>query len=55
VQEPLLEAFTAAIDRVFLVGVPVILVAFVLTLFLKELPLRETSGMQEAAAREPTM
>jgi EmrB/QacA subfamily drug resistance transporter len=55
VQEPLLEAFTAAIDRVFLVGVPVILVALVLTLFLKELPLRETSGMQEAAAREPTM
>jgi EmrB/QacA subfamily drug resistance transporter len=54
VREPLLEAFTVAIDRVFLVGVPVILVALVVMLFLKELPLRETSGMQEAAAREPT-
>jgi hypothetical protein len=55
VREPLLEAFTTAIDRVFLVGVPVILVALVLTLFLKELPLRETSGLQEAAAREPSV
>jgi EmrB/QacA subfamily drug resistance transporter len=49
VREPLLEAFMDAISRVFLVGVPVILVAFVLVLFLKELPLRETSGMQDTA------
>jgi MFS family permease len=51
VQEPVLEAFTAAIDRVFLVGVPVILLALVLVLFLRELPLRETSGLQEAASQ----
>jgi len=52
VREPLLVAFVDAIDRVFLVGVPVVLVALVLTLFLREIPLRETSGLQEAA-REP--
>jgi EmrB/QacA subfamily drug resistance transporter len=51
-REPLLSSFMDAIDRVFLVAVPVVLVAFVLTLFLRELPLRETSGLQEDA-REP--
>ncbi len=50
VREPLLAAFVEAIDRVFLVGVPVMLAAFVLTLFLRELPLRETSGLQETAS-----
>jgi EmrB/QacA subfamily drug resistance transporter len=55
VREPLLEAFTVAIDRVFVVGVPVALVALVVMLFLKEIPLRETTGLQEAAAREPTV
>jgi MFS family permease len=55
VREPLLEAFTVAIDRVFVVGVPVVLVALVVMLFLKEIPLRETTGLQEAAAREPTV
>ena len=49
VKEPLLEAFMEAIDRVFTVGVPVVVVAFLLTLFLKELPLRETSGLEENA------
>jgi EmrB/QacA subfamily drug resistance transporter len=53
VRAPLLESFTEAIDQVFLVGVPVALLALVLTIFLRELPLRETSGLQEAA-REPT-
>ncbi len=51
-REPLLASFMDAIDRVFFVAVPVVLVAFVLTLFLKELKLRETSGLQEDA-REP--
>lgn len=50
VQEPLLESFMEAIDRVFTVGVPVVVVAFLLALFLKELPLRETSGLQETAS-----
>ncbi|MGA7689699.1 MAG: hypothetical protein WCA29_10800, partial [Jiangellales bacterium] len=51
-REPLLASFMDAIDRVFFVAVPVVIVAFVLTLFLKELKLRETSGLQEDA-REP--
>jgi hypothetical protein len=49
VREPLLEAFVTAIDRVFLVGVPVALVGLALTIFLREIPLRETSGLQESA------
>lgn len=48
-REPLLSSFMDAIDRVFVVGVPVVLVAFVLTLFLEERQLRETSGLQETA------
>ncbi len=52
VREPLLASFMDAIDRVFLVAVPVVVLAFALTLFLKELRLRETSGLQEDA-REP--
>jgi EmrB/QacA subfamily drug resistance transporter len=39
-----LGAFTDALDDVFLVGVPFILVAFVVSLFLKELPLRAAPG-----------
>ena len=35
-----LTAFTHALDDVFLVGVPVVALAFVVALFLKELPLR---------------
>jgi EmrB/QacA subfamily drug resistance transporter len=49
VREPLLQAFMDAIDRVFLVGVPIALVALALILFLREIPLRETSGLQESA------
>jgi EmrB/QacA subfamily drug resistance transporter len=55
IRQPLLDAFTEAIDTVFLVGVPVITAAFLLTLFLKEIPLRETSGLQESAARDPVL
>jgi EmrB/QacA subfamily drug resistance transporter len=39
-----LGAFANAVDDVFLVGVPFILVAFVVALFLKELPLRTGPG-----------
>ncbi len=49
VREPLLAAFTTAIDAVFVVGGVVMALAFVVNLFLKELPLRDTSGLQEAA------
>lgn len=50
VREPLLDAFVAAIDQVFLVGVPIMVVAFLLILLLPELPLRETTGAHESAA-----
>jgi EmrB/QacA subfamily drug resistance transporter len=49
-----LEAFSAALDDVFLVGVPVIVVAFVVALFLREVPLREHAVLpQHAVGREP--
>jgi hypothetical protein len=39
-----LHAFANAIDDVFLVGVPFIVVALVVSVFLKELPLQTGSG-----------
>ena len=39
-----LHAYTQAIDRVFLVAVPVAAVAFILSWFLREVPLRATAG-----------
>lgn len=53
VQVPLLDAFVVAIDQVFLVGVPIMAVAFVIILLLPELPLRETSGNVERITPEP--
>ncbi|GAA3249627.1 MDR family MFS transporter [Nonomuraea helvata] len=38
-----LEAFTRGLETVFLVGVPIALIGFVATVFLKELPLRGSS------------
>jgi EmrB/QacA subfamily drug resistance transporter len=40
VKTSVLTAFTRALDDVFLVGVPVVALAFVVALFLKEVPLR---------------
>ncbi|MGO8887172.1 MAG: MFS transporter [Streptosporangiaceae bacterium] len=39
-----LHAYSSAIDRVFILAVPVALAAFVLSWFLRELPLRQTAG-----------
>jgi EmrB/QacA subfamily drug resistance transporter len=39
-----LDAYSSAIDRVFLYAVPVALAAFVLSWFLREVPLRKTAG-----------
>jgi EmrB/QacA subfamily drug resistance transporter len=39
-----LHAYSSAIDRVFLYAVPVALAAFVLSWFLREVPLRNTAG-----------
>ncbi|MBF8187321.1 MFS transporter [Nonomuraea sp. K274] len=39
-----LESFTRGLETVFMVGVPIALLGFVATIFLKELPLRGTSA-----------
>jgi EmrB/QacA subfamily drug resistance transporter len=44
VKDIVLGAFTNALDDVFLVGVPFIIVAFVVSLFLREVPLRTGPG-----------
>jgi hypothetical protein len=43
---PFLSGFSQAMDLVFLVGACVLVIAFVLSLFLKEVPLRMQSAMQ---------
>jgi hypothetical protein len=48
-QRPVLEGFASSIDTVFTVGGIVILVAFALIWFLKEVPLSSKSGIQRAA------
>jgi MFS family permease len=49
IKTSVLTAFTYALDEVFLVGVPVVALAFVVALFLKEVPLR-TMQRQSADA-----
>jgi len=46
---PILTGFAESIDTVFMVGGVVMLVAFVLIWFLKEVPLSEKSGIERAA------
>jgi hypothetical protein len=57
VKTSVLTAFTQALDDVFLVGVPVVTLAFVVALFLKELPLRtmqrQSSDAPAAAESAP--
>jgi EmrB/QacA subfamily drug resistance transporter len=52
VQHPILVGFSNAMDTVFLVGACVLVVAVVLSVFLKEVPLRTVSGTQARAAAE---
>jgi EmrB/QacA subfamily drug resistance transporter len=40
----IVHAYAESLDRVFLAGVPIMVAAFVLTWFLKEVPLHETAG-----------
>ena len=58
IREPYLAAFTDAVDLVFLVAAGIMAIAFVLTLFIPERPLRQTvrtAGLQQAfAAPEDT-
>jgi EmrB/QacA subfamily drug resistance transporter len=54
IQVPVVEALSRSIHVVFLLAVPLALLAFVVTLFLKEKPLRETAHIgMEAVAGEP--
>lgn len=47
---PFLVGFSTALDLVFLIAAGVMFMAFVLTLFLQEVPLRTESGLQARAA-----
>jgi hypothetical protein len=55
VKTSVLTAFTYALDDVFLIGVPVVILAFVMALFLQEVPLRTGSHrtVGEPTAVEP--
>jgi predicted MFS family arabinose efflux permease len=50
IAHPFLVGFSNAMDLVFIVGAIVLVVAFVLALLLKEIPLRQVSGIQAANA-----
>jgi EmrB/QacA subfamily drug resistance transporter len=50
--EPFLRGYSQSMDLVFLVAAAVIFVGFVLIWFLKEVPLRTTSGIQARQAEE---
>ena len=50
IQDEVLDAFARAIDTTFLVAVPIMIVAFVLALFLPEVPLRRTHNVEEMIA-----
>ncbi|MBP2320868.1 EmrB/QacA subfamily drug resistance transporter [Kibdelosporangium banguiense] len=45
---PFLEGFTDSIQMVFLIGMGVMILAFVVSLFIKEIPLRSGNAMQAA-------
>ena len=51
VKSVVLGAFSHALDDVFLIGVPFIVVGFVVALFLKEVPLRAGPGAPGAGIR----
>lgn len=49
---PVLDGFASSLDTVFMVGGIVLLVAFALIWFLKEVPLSNKSGLQRAASEQ---
>jgi EmrB/QacA subfamily drug resistance transporter len=55
VRGPVIEAFARSIDTVFLVGVPIALVGFAISLLLREVPLRsgEPAAVEVVAAEAP--
>jgi len=50
VREPILAGFSDAMSVVFLVGACVLVIAFVLSTMMKEVPLRQMSGIEQARA-----
>jgi len=50
--EPVIRALADAVQFLFVASVPVVAVAFALSWFLREIPLRRTSAMQEGAGEE---
>lgn len=48
-QEQVMKALADAVGFLFVCSVPVMIVGFVLSLFIKEIPLRETSAMQHSS------
>jgi len=50
VREPILAGFSDAMSVVFLVGACVLVIAFVLSIMIKEIPLRQMSGIEQARA-----
>jgi EmrB/QacA subfamily drug resistance transporter len=50
-RDPFIHLYAASMKTVFLVGAPVALFAFLLALFLKEMPLRATSGAADVGER----
>jgi EmrB/QacA subfamily drug resistance transporter len=48
-RDRVLDAFSSALDDVFLVGVPIVVLAFLVALALKEIPLRRGAGTAPAA------
>ena len=50
VREPILAGFSDAMSVVFLVGACVLVIAFVLSIMMKEVPLRQMSGIEQARA-----
>ena len=55
ISKPILQAFTEAGNVVFWSAAGVITVAFVLSFFVKEIPLRKTSGVAAKAEEEAKM
>ncbi len=45
IRHGLIQAFSHSVDKVFVVGVPIAIITFVLTLFIKEIKLRKYSGI----------
>jgi EmrB/QacA subfamily drug resistance transporter len=50
VGQPVIDALAEAVQRIWVFAVPVMAVGFVLSWFVKELPLRDTSPMQRSTA-----